>query len=274
MRVILPLDSPKKLVYIHSHVRVSEQNSLPKRAPVCFIPLFSLFTGKRTVNARGNQRCVWDGRREQGPRGRCGAPGMALGCPGPTRPGPGRLRPRAPSPPVPSLPVPPPPGGGSRPPCPIKGSPGPSGAQCGAGPVSASPRPPSLGHAGEQQGRALGTAPPRAGHSLSPGTAHPFPPRLLRRKADSPFVAAMASVPSAGCLLAKNQYYRSECSAGPGAACCPQTQPLPFSPLFPSLCLGSTSGGGRLSPPSLSRESVRVVGTQGKSQKVVQMMSG
>ncbi|NWT68721.1 PDPFL protein, partial [Prunella himalayana] len=28
----------------------------------------------------------------------------------------------------------------------------------------------------------------------------------------------MASVPSAGCLLAKNQYYRSECSAGPGAA--------------------------------------------------------
>ncbi|NXT68808.1 PDPFL protein, partial [Chaetops frenatus] len=29
----------------------------------------------------------------------------------------------------------------------------------------------------------------------------------------------MASVPSAGCLLAKNQYYRSECSPGPGAAC-------------------------------------------------------
>ncbi|NXU11847.1 PDPFL protein, partial [Pardalotus punctatus] len=47
----------------------------------------------------------------------------------------------------------------------------------------------------------------------------------------------MASVPSAGCLLAKNQYYRSECSAGPGAACCPQTHPRPlpdavgFSPL-------------------------------------------
>ncbi|NXE93135.1 PDPFL protein, partial [Menura novaehollandiae] len=40
----------------------------------------------------------------------------------------------------------------------------------------------------------------------------------------------MASVPSAGCLLAKNQYYRSECSAGPGAACRPQTQPPPFSP--------------------------------------------
>ncbi|NXM37573.1 PDPFL protein, partial [Gymnorhina tibicen] len=38
----------------------------------------------------------------------------------------------------------------------------------------------------------------------------------------------MASVPSAGCLLAKNQYYRSECSARPGAACCPQTH----SPLF------------------------------------------
>ncbi|NXE35213.1 PDPFL protein, partial [Ptilorrhoa leucosticta] len=44
----------------------------------------------------------------------------------------------------------------------------------------------------------------------------------------------MASVPSAGCLLAKNQYYRSECSAGPGAACCPQIHLPPFSPLFPS----------------------------------------
>ncbi|KAF1565570.1 Pancreatic progenitor cell differentiation and proliferation factor-like protein, partial [Eudyptes chrysocome] len=28
----------------------------------------------------------------------------------------------------------------------------------------------------------------------------------------------MASVPSAGCLLAKNQYYRSKRSGGPGAA--------------------------------------------------------
>ncbi|NXQ87646.1 PDPFL protein, partial [Nyctibius grandis] len=28
----------------------------------------------------------------------------------------------------------------------------------------------------------------------------------------------MASVPSAGCLLAKNQYYRSKCSGGLGAA--------------------------------------------------------
>ncbi|KAF1475709.1 Pancreatic progenitor cell differentiation and proliferation factor-like protein, partial [Pygoscelis antarcticus] len=28
----------------------------------------------------------------------------------------------------------------------------------------------------------------------------------------------MASVPSAGCLLAKNQYYRSKCPGGPGAA--------------------------------------------------------
>ncbi|NXM29774.1 PDPFL protein, partial [Oxyruncus cristatus] len=35
----------------------------------------------------------------------------------------------------------------------------------------------------------------------------------------------MASVPSAGCLLAKNQYYRSESSGGPGAACRPQTHP-------------------------------------------------
>ncbi|NWZ74727.1 PDPFL protein, partial [Poecile atricapillus] len=46
----------------------------------------------------------------------------------------------------------------------------------------------------------------------------------------------MASVPSAGCLLAKNQYYRSECSAGPGAACFfPVTHPVSnvvgFSPL-------------------------------------------
>ncbi|NXY56075.1 PDPFL protein, partial [Callaeas wilsoni] len=49
----------------------------------------------------------------------------------------------------------------------------------------------------------------------------------------------MASVPSAGCLLAKNQYYRSECSPGPGAACCPQTHLPSFSPLFPSLCLGT-----------------------------------
>ncbi|NWS27392.1 PDPFL protein, partial [Polioptila caerulea] len=40
----------------------------------------------------------------------------------------------------------------------------------------------------------------------------------------------MASVPSAGCLLAKNQYYRSECSAGPGAACCPRTHPRPSLP--------------------------------------------
>ncbi|NXP65747.1 PDPFL protein, partial [Chloropsis cyanopogon] len=64
----------------------------------------------------------------------------------------------------------------------------------------------------------------------------------------------MASVPSAGCLLAKNQYYRSECSAAPGAAWCPQTQPPPFSLLFLSLCLGSASGAGRLSPPSLDRE--------------------
>ncbi|NXD75107.1 PDPFL protein, partial [Halcyon senegalensis] len=48
----------------------------------------------------------------------------------------------------------------------------------------------------------------------------------------------MASVPSAGCLLAKNQYYRSKCW-GPGAApCC---SPPTLRP------------GGPLSPPSLSR---------------------
>ncbi|NXF06070.1 PDPFL protein, partial [Smithornis capensis] len=42
----------------------------------------------------------------------------------------------------------------------------------------------------------------------------------------------MASVPSAGCLLAKNQYYRSKCSGEPGAACFPQTHPPAFSLLF------------------------------------------
>ncbi|NWI55582.1 PDPFL protein, partial [Calyptomena viridis] len=33
----------------------------------------------------------------------------------------------------------------------------------------------------------------------------------------------MASVPSAGCLLAKNQYYRSKCSGESRAACFSQT---------------------------------------------------
>ncbi|NWV99559.1 PDPFL protein, partial [Machaerirhynchus nigripectus] len=44
----------------------------------------------------------------------------------------------------------------------------------------------------------------------------------------------MASVPSAGCLLAKNQYYRSECSARPGAARRPQAHPSPPSSLLSS----------------------------------------
>ncbi|NXA12820.1 PDPFL protein, partial [Sapayoa aenigma] len=45
----------------------------------------------------------------------------------------------------------------------------------------------------------------------------------------------MASVPSAGCLLAKNQYYRSKCSGEPGAACFPRTpRPHPLWP-FPPL---------------------------------------
>ncbi|NXT56142.1 PDPFL protein, partial [Pluvianellus socialis] len=44
----------------------------------------------------------------------------------------------------------------------------------------------------------------------------------------------MASVPSAGCLLAKNQYYRSKCSGEPGAA--PDGR-------------GRLSGGGRQSSP-------------------------
>ncbi|NXJ75785.1 PDPFL protein, partial [Trogon melanurus] len=35
----------------------------------------------------------------------------------------------------------------------------------------------------------------------------------------------MASVPSAGCLLAKNQYYRSKCS-GSGAESCPMPSRL------------------------------------------------
>ncbi|NXX53956.1 PDPFL protein, partial [Scopus umbretta] len=44
----------------------------------------------------------------------------------------------------------------------------------------------------------------------------------------------MASVPSAGCLLAKNQYYRSKCSGG-------RQRPRPGR--------GGSSGGGRLPPP-------------------------
>ncbi|NXB69800.1 PDPFL protein, partial [Donacobius atricapilla] len=60
----------------------------------------------------------------------------------------------------------------------------------------------------------------------------------------------MASVPSAGCLLAKNQYYRSECSARPEPRVVPRNPP-PFSPLFPSFSLGSASGGGRLRLPEL-----------------------
>ncbi|NXD68380.1 PDPFL protein, partial [Eolophus roseicapillus] len=39
----------------------------------------------------------------------------------------------------------------------------------------------------------------------------------------------MASVPSAGCLLAKNQYYRSKCTGG-RAVLSPRVRP-------PSLCL-------------------------------------
>ncbi|NXT27002.1 PDPFL protein, partial [Syrrhaptes paradoxus] len=45
----------------------------------------------------------------------------------------------------------------------------------------------------------------------------------------------MASVPSAGCLLAKKQYYRSKCSGG-----------LP--PRLPPR-RGGSSGGGKLSSP-------------------------
>ncbi|XP_041268460.1 pancreatic progenitor cell differentiation and proliferation factor-like protein isoform X5 [Onychostruthus taczanowskii] len=48
--------------------------------------------------------------------------------------------------------------------------------------------------------------------------------RLLPEKAGFPSVAAMASVPSAGCLLAKNQYYRtrlnSESSVSSSSSCC------------------------------------------------------
>ncbi|KFO76775.1 Pancreatic progenitor cell differentiation and proliferation factor-like, partial [Cuculus canorus] len=52
----------------------------------------------------------------------------------------------------------------------------------------------------------------------------------------------MASVPSAGCLLAKNQYYRSKC---------PRGRELPrLNPFAPGR--GGSSGGGRLSPRSLS----------------------
>ncbi|NXQ67915.1 PDPFL protein, partial [Quiscalus mexicanus] len=40
----------------------------------------------------------------------------------------------------------------------------------------------------------------------------------------------MASVPSAGCLLAKNQYYRSECSAGLELRLVPKHAPRPSLP--------------------------------------------
>ncbi|KFQ49504.1 Pancreatic progenitor cell differentiation and proliferation factor-like, partial [Nestor notabilis] len=42
----------------------------------------------------------------------------------------------------------------------------------------------------------------------------------------------MASVPSVGCLLAKNQYYRSKCTAG-RVQCCPSllSNGWAFSPL-------------------------------------------
>ncbi|NWZ90050.1 PDPFL protein, partial [Nesospiza acunhae] len=40
----------------------------------------------------------------------------------------------------------------------------------------------------------------------------------------------MASVPSAGCLLAKNQYYRSECPAGLELPLVPKHTPHPSLP--------------------------------------------
>lgn len=219
--------------------------------------------------------------QEQGPRSAAGTrralsradPGGCCGR--------GLLLPPSPhSAPVP--PVPPPPGGESRLPRPIKGGRGPAVLAAERGPIPASGRALSLGHAGKSgdgaaaplpepgassvraQGvlllpRAQGIPPlPRAQRVLpiAPGTARSpcpglsasFSPQAPPGESRIPHpVAAMASVPSAGCLLAKNQYYRSECSAGPGAACCPQKHPLPFSPLFLSLCFGSASGGGGLS---------------------------
>lgn len=75
--------------------------------------------------------------------------------------------------------------------------------------------------------------------------------RVLPTSASPPersvFPAAMASVPSAGCLLAKNQYYRSKCSGGCGAA--PRSPGLgdaPGAERHPSCCrrrkLGIVSG--------------------------------
>ncbi|XP_027529945.1 pancreatic progenitor cell differentiation and proliferation factor-like protein isoform X2 [Neopelma chrysocephalum] len=60
--------------------------------------------------------------------------------------------------------------------------------------------------------RPLG-GPPAAAHigaaRVAGGTAHPSTRGLLSEKRRIPHcAAAMASVPSAGCLLAKNQYYR------------------------------------------------------------------
>ncbi|NXL66568.1 PDPFL protein, partial [Chordeiles acutipennis] len=62
----------------------------------------------------------------------------------------------------------------------------------------------------------------------------------------------MASVPSAGCLLAKNQYYRSKCAAGRG--------------------WGGGAPGGGLGPPSLSGGALRVVATQEKSKRLPELV--
>ncbi|XP_027529940.1 pancreatic progenitor cell differentiation and proliferation factor-like protein isoform X1 [Neopelma chrysocephalum] len=76
--------------------------------------------------------------------------------------------------------------------------------------------------------RPLG-GPPAAAHigaaRVAGGTAHPSTRGLLSEKRRIPHcAAAMASVPSAGCLLAKNQYYRtrlnSESSVSSSSSCC------------------------------------------------------
>ncbi|NXL15602.1 PDPFL protein, partial [Setophaga kirtlandii] len=59
----------------------------------------------------------------------------------------------------------------------------------------------------------------------------------------------MASVPSAGCLLAKNQYYRSECSAGRELV--PRHSPRPCLPSSFLSAWGAPLGGGRLRLPEL-----------------------
>ncbi|XP_064242014.1 pancreatic progenitor cell differentiation and proliferation factor-like protein isoform X1 [Passer domesticus] len=109
MRVeVIPLASLKKFVYLHSHVRVSEQKSLPKQTS----PRSSHSIGKRTINAAAPSPHCRDALgqergprgQERGPRGPLPGRGHGRGLSRADPSGAWRPWPRAPSPAVPSLP--------------------------------------------------------------------------------------------------------------------------------------------------------------------------